>query len=312
MGFEYASSDSLMSDLFEIDGPDLDRGYLNLRAGEHAIEHDLREMLQELWTLYEPFADPGFRSGFARDPDARFWEMYLGCRLLRANRQLLPYADRHREGGQPDICVLDEAHGRIWIEATSPDLGQGPDRVIPPVPLNEGGGVVQAPVRQAQLRTSAALWNKTQQFERYVAQGVVAAEEIKAVAINIGRFGIYVFDDPPLIVRTVFPIGDQFVTFNTHTGDIVDQGYEIAPDIERAAGNIPRTAFLDERFNNVSGVIWSRVSIGSVPWERRPLAFVHNPMTLVPMPAEWGVWDEEYAALQHGDVWSVTDILADD
>lgn len=52
--------------------------------------------------------------------DVRFRGMYLGCTLLEARRTLLPVADRQREGGQPDLCVLEE-NRRIWIEAIAPD-----------------------------------------------------------------------------------------------------------------------------------------------------------------------------------------------
>jgi hypothetical protein len=55
-------------------------------------------MLQEMWVRYEPYADPDFRQGFARDVDGRFWEMCLGCTLIDAGRTLLPVVERQREG----------------------------------------------------------------------------------------------------------------------------------------------------------------------------------------------------------------------
>jgi hypothetical protein len=73
-----------MSDLFDVDGTNLDRGFENLKTAEFTNERQLRAMLQEMWTRYEPYADPDFRQGFARDVDGRFWEMYLGCTLLEA------------------------------------------------------------------------------------------------------------------------------------------------------------------------------------------------------------------------------------
>ena len=116
-----------MSDLFDVDGANLDPSFENLKAAQSPIDQQLRSMLQEKWERYEPYADPDFRPGFARDVDGRFLEMYLGCTLLEAGRTLLPVAERPREGGQPDLCVLDDGR-RIWIKAIAPDKGEpGPD-----------------------------------------------------------------------------------------------------------------------------------------------------------------------------------------
>ena len=79
----------MMTDLFDVDGANLDRGFENLKAAELPIEQQLHAMLQEMWGRYEPYADPDFRQGFARDVDGRFWEMYLGCTLLEAGRPRL-------------------------------------------------------------------------------------------------------------------------------------------------------------------------------------------------------------------------------
>lgn len=64
-----------MVDLFSSAGPDLDRGYLNLQADAHPIERELRQSLEALWAVYEPYADPNFAAEFARKPDTRFWEI---------------------------------------------------------------------------------------------------------------------------------------------------------------------------------------------------------------------------------------------
>lgn len=66
--------------------------------------------------------------------------MYLGCSLLEAGKALLPTSERARQGGQPDLCVID-GERRIWIEAITPDRGQhGPDAVAGPRSVNDSGG----------------------------------------------------------------------------------------------------------------------------------------------------------------------------
>ena len=301
-----------MTSLFDVGGDNLDLGFVNIREGRFAAEQRLQRALEEMWSVYAPYADLDFRQGFARDPDARFCEMYLGCALIGAGKSLLPSADRLREGGQPDICVLDGGR-RIWIEAIAPDRGvAGPDYVQGPQPMNEGGGFEPAPLRQAQLRLTSALWTKSQAIERYLAEGVIHQEDVRIVAIGGGRFGLHIPENGlPLILSAVFPIGAEFVRIDRATGQTVAQGFESSLTIERRTGAIPRTAFLDECFSPVSGVIWSRLGIGNMVRAERPLTFVHNPMARVPMRASWGVWDKEFVTQEREGEWEARDVIAD-
>lgn len=300
-----------MSDLFDVNGTNLDLGFENLKAAEFPIEQQLRVMLQEMWARYEPYADPDFRQGFARDVDGRFWEMYLGCTLLETGRTLLPVSNRQREGGQPDLCVL-EGDRRIWIEAITPDEGApGPDQIVRPVPFNEGGSLVAAPIRQAQLRTSGAFWTKAQKIGHYIEKRVIAPEDTRIIAISGSRFGVYAPEQPlPLVMTTLFPIGDAFITIDRDTGDVLEEGFHTAPLIHRERNPIPRTAFLDERFADISGVIWSRVGLGNLSRQIRPITYVHNPLALAPLPANWGIWDREFVTTLQDDGWESHDILA--
>lgn len=155
-----------MTNLFDVNGPSLDRGFENLKAAESPFEQQLHDHIEAMWATYKPYADPDFRQGFARDVDGRFWKMYLGCTLLGAGRTLLPVVERQRQGGQPDLCVLEDDR-RTWIEAVAPDEGApGPDQIARPIPMNEGGGLVTAPIRQPQLRASGAFWTKAQRIAR--------------------------------------------------------------------------------------------------------------------------------------------------
>ena len=243
-----------MRSLWNIDGGNLDVGYANLREARHTEERNIRTFLDAMWASYEPFADRGFRHGFARDPDARFWEMYLGCRLIKSGKTLLPFGERRFDGG-PDICVLDRER-RIWIEAIAPGPGEdGPDQVRGPVPIGEGGGAEYAPTRQAQLRMTSALLTKSDAFESYLQSGIVTPEDVRLIAIGVGRFGIYLVDRPlPTILSAVFPIGDQYVSIDRETLEVVDQGYGTSLEITRLGSAIPRTAFLDQKYAPISGI----------------------------------------------------------
>ena len=300
-----------MSDLWNVSGKNLDIGYINIRDAQHRCEVAIREALDDLWTRYAPYADPDFKEAFARDPAARFWEMHLGCRLLAAGKTLLAAVDRRRDGGQPDICVLDEGR-RIWIEAIAPEPGaEGPDQVRGPKPINKGGGLVAAPVRQVQLRASSALLTKTRVIEKYLRGGTIGAEDVRLVAIGAGRFGSLVTDEPlPLAMSVVFPLGGQYMTIDSASGAVMDEGFHFAPAITREGRAIPRTAFLDPLFANVSGLVWSRNGIGHLGQPDRPLTLIHNPLARQPMPQHWGVWDREFVTVPTNDSWASSDILA--
>lgn len=299
-----------MTSLWDIDGNNLDQIYVNLREASYAAELNIRGALDNLWETYEPFADQDFRQGFARDPEARFWEMYLAVRLLENGKTLLPTDERQSEGGQPDICVLDGGR-RIWIEATTPQHGEpGPDMVTTPIPINQGGRAVRSPRRQAQLRVTSALWTKLQAINRYQAEGIIAQDDVSLIAINAGRFGVYIGGgNLPLILSAVFPIGDEYVVFDRETFELVDRGFHSSFHIDRQGSAIPRTAFIENEFTNISGVIWSRISIGNMSHTQRPISLVHNPMASVIMSQEWGVWDKEFVATEDNEVWTVENIL---
>ncbi len=237
--------------------------------------------------------------------------MYLGCALIQGGKTLLATAQRQRAGGQPDICVLD-GERCIWIEAIAPDRGNaGPDQVRGPRPINEGGGFAPVPVRQAQLRTTSALWTKSQIVKSYLQTGVIRPDDVRLIAISGGRFGIHVPEGGlPLIMSSVFPIGEEFVTFDREHGGVIDRGFQDSLAIERQGSAIPRTAFVSEEFTHISGIIWSRISIGNMSRSQRPLTFVHNPFAVVPMPQSWGVWDREFVTRQDGDGWETEDILS--
>ena len=300
-----------MSSLFEIDATGLDVGYTNLREGRCAPEREIREKLEAMWGIYEPYADADYRAGFARDPDGRFWEMYLGCALLQAGKTLLSRSDRQSAGGQPDICVLDPDR-RIWIEAIAPERGaEGPDQVRGPQPINEGGGFEPVPERQAQLRATSALLTKSRIIKGYLQSGVIRPDDVRLVAIGAGHFARHVPEGGlPLIISSVFPIGDEFVKIDREHGGVVDRGFATSLEIGRRTSAIPRTAFVDESYSHISGIIWSRIGIGNMSRDDRPLTLVHNPYAVVPMPESWGVWDREFVTRKVGDGWEAEDILA--
>jgi hypothetical protein len=114
-----------MTLLFDNDDPDASQGFKNLKAAaEDSTGGKIRLGLEKLWSRFEPYADKQFIKEFGRHVEERFWEMYLGVRLLKGRKALrkkdkLP--NEKRDEG-PDFCI-QKGRRRIWVEVIAPSPG---------------------------------------------------------------------------------------------------------------------------------------------------------------------------------------------
>lgn len=293
-----------MSKIFEVDCDGLNQGYVNIRDAASGPEVGMRATIESMWEKYQPYADSDFCSGFAHDLDGRFWEMLLGCTIIDAGLDLLLAKDRESAGGQPDLCVIDNGH-RTWIEAIAPERGEpGPDQV----PELDFDRVFDIPIRQTRLRLTSAFWTKSQKIMQYIDEGIITPDDKRVIAISGCRFAMQILDDPPLPLTSLFPVGNEVVSIDRTTGDAVRHDFQYQSEIFRDGEGIPRTAFMDTKFSHISGVLWSRIGIGNLSRDVRPLTMVHNPIADVPISKCWGPWDREYVAKVEEDQLSLTDI----
>jgi hypothetical protein len=136
----------------------------------------MNAQLERLWTYHEANADQAFRAEFARQPDSRFWEMYLTAHLIRARKKLLSrteIARCHNGDKGPDIGVR-KGKRVIWIEAIAPARGdrENLDEVPELVPAGTSQRLFRAaPRREVELRITGALYKKALIFRRYRADG---------------------------------------------------------------------------------------------------------------------------------------------
>jgi hypothetical protein len=176
--------------LFDVDNPDAHIGYRNLRAAEFPVEKEIKAGLEALWVRYEPYADANFREEFSRQPDNRFWEMYLSVRLLDAAKKVRSKAEVARAARDvgPDVCI-QKGTRRIWIEAVSPDQGHenNPDRVAD-WPAEERRIDAEEQRRQVELRITTALSSKIEKFKEYRDNGMIDERDSCIVAISAGQF----------------------------------------------------------------------------------------------------------------------------
>lgn len=114
-----------------------------------------RKFIEELWKKYKPHADSHFRDQLSRNFKERFWEMYLGCSLMKMG------LDISSNDYGPDIKTTIDGK-TVWFEAIAPGPGKGKD-VVPEMPSNGS-----FPQHKIILRFTSAIWDKYQKLEKYL------------------------------------------------------------------------------------------------------------------------------------------------
>lgn len=292
--------DRTMPKLFDVEIDNPDGGWANIRRGEFPSEVETREALEGFWASFEPYADANFAESFAREPNSRFWEMYLTIWLLRQGKSVVRRADivdRARDHG-PDIQII-EGGRNVWIECVTPERGAfgNLDRVVDPM---EGAEPMEVrtfttPRREVELRVSSALLAKRNVFQNYIRDGIVGEHDIAIIAISAANFFTESSSlDWSRAATAVYPIGELEVVVNKKTGRIVRNEYGKSHTISRTgADGIPRSAFLNDYFSQVSGIIWSRITIGNFIGRADDMSFVQNHVASNPLAENWTAWSEE-------------------
>jgi hypothetical protein len=294
--------------LFDIDSPDAHIGYRNLRIGEFPVEREIKAGLEALWARYEPYADANFCQEFSRQPDNRFWEMYLTVRLLDAGKKIRSRAElpsAARDVG-PDLCI-QKGTRRIWIEAVSPEQGHAnnPDRVADR-PAEEARIDADEQRRQVELRITTALCSKIEKFKGYRNDGIIGERDSCIVAISAGQFALQaIHGGLPPPVTSVYPFGQEQAYFNSNARTF-NSVFDFAPQIRRVGGQaVDRTAFQDPENALISGLIWSHRSIGNFLARPDDFVFVQNQVGLRPIRRIWLKWSQAYFVVNNGQqLWA--------
>jgi hypothetical protein len=299
-----------MPSLFDNDDPDATQGFKNLRAAPADSEGGkIQAGLEEFWQRFEPYADKDFVKEFGRHPEERFWEMYLGVRLLEGRQALrkrnqLP--KKARDEG-PDFCI-QQGHRKIWVEVIAPSPGDEDN--LDKVPDLFASGAAREARRKIELRIGSALKTKTDKFARYREKGIIGPDDSCVVAIAASQFALEAAAESgaglPLPVTTVFPFGEEVITIDPQTAEFTSLSHKYSGEIERAQKEgkkpavVPCTAFQNEYFSGIDGLIWSHRSTGNFLGNTNDLVYVHNQLAKRPLPKRWMDWQEEYSPIDGG------------
>jgi hypothetical protein len=164
--------------------------------------------------------------------------------------------------------------------------------------------------RKIELRIASALKTRADKFARYREKGIIGPKDSCIVAIAASQFALEADVESgaglPLPVTTAFPFGDEVVTIDLETTEFASLSHKYSGEIKRAEKEgkkpaaVPRTAFQNEYFAGIDGLIWSRRSTGNFLGNTNDLVYVHNQLAKRPLPRRWMDWQEEYHPVDGG------------
>lgn len=239
-----------------------------------AVE-ERRARFENLWKIYEPYSDRDFVEQAQKRFHQKTWEMYLGNVLLRNGYSMEPV-----QTGKPDLKVVRKDEPTIWIECVAPEKGNGTDRV----PEMVHGIVQTVPEEEILLRIAATFEEKSKKFSEYLKKHVIADNEPRVIAINIGDLD-HVDGSPPRIISVLFAIGHLTLQFDQGRKNVTNTFYQRRTEISKKSGaKVQLGQFLGNEHKHVSAVIYSKNTVLNHPAHiGSDCILVHNPNTTVPL-----------------------------
>lgn len=280
-----------MKPLFDKNVTAIDPVYTNVRDGNGPYEIAARQLAEDLWSKYQPYADTHFLIEIRKSFHARFWEMYLTCTFMD-NDHAISSADIG-----PDIRIN---HGRkiIWIEAVTPTSGDPskPDSV----PCLRMGVAQEVPDKQIILRYRSAIHKKYfNNYFKYLEDEIVSNDDCYVIALNGCRIPSSRTDfEPPRIIRSVLPFGWQVVTVDTKSHKIVKTGYQYRAYLRKASGEkVDTDIFTKSEYQHISAIMFSNVDVANpTRFMGDDFIIVRNPLALRPLPDDFPRLGREYWA----------------
>lgn len=254
-----------MNSLFEVDDPQADLVYRNLRAPQREGAAIARANCDDLWRDFASYANDHFRVEFRRHFHQRWFEMYLAVGLLRAGLSIACPPE-----GAPDVQVRHPDGRILWLEAIAPTGGDAsnPDRVVSPTPAPGATSVAYyVPTDLVTLRVTGALHVKARRVKEYREKGVIAPEDEALVAINVNGIPHGVYDAETYALGAMYGVGPRYVTFDRASLIQVDSGFHHRPVLQRSSGStVDAGPFLHAGLGHIAGALISSTDAANCPY----------------------------------------------
>jgi hypothetical protein len=166
----------------------------------------VRQRCDELWRDFSDLADSNFIERFPYELHQRWFEMYLGATLRRAQ------LDVSAPKPGPDIRVIVEG-APIFIEAIAPIAGDPlhSDAVPAPSYTDAEGqpAAAQVPHDLITFRLANAFRTKADAFDRYRRNGYVSGDDACIIAINLRAIPHAWADAEEFWFRALYGVGNR-------------------------------------------------------------------------------------------------------
>lgn len=270
----------------------------------------IRRQLEGLWASYRDLATSHWYAEFPRHTQSRFWEMYLAVSLRGAGLSLAQLPDH-----SPDARITLSDGRKCWFEAVAVGAGDlsNADHVSD-FSARQGGPIVaeKVPEEQILLRLTGGIRAKRIQRAKQLRQRIINWRDPYVIAINSGAIPRAWFSSQfPWIIKAVYPIGYQFMTFDARTKEIADTGWTSRLDISRANGQkVATRLFASPRGAGISAIVYSSTHLGQLCTDGKiicgdDLVVVHNPFARNPLPSGFLGRGEEWRARLERDEFIV-------
>lgn len=216
-------SERMLPGLFFRSGPACER-YTIFRDRTDPLTIAVRAMIEDMWAKCWPYVDPQLPANAVNDFFPAFWELDIANSMLENGVALVEKA----VSKGPDLLCRSTPNVHIEAIVTTPGDPSHPDSV--PSIFNEVTWDV--PHDQFILRLRNAIEVKTGKRNEYLKKGILAETDPYVIAINSAPIDSSRAEmSLPDIVRAVLPYGDEYVTINVPSGDVVGGGFHHRPVI---------------------------------------------------------------------------------
>jgi hypothetical protein len=253
--------------------------------------------IESMWLLYKPYADTHFLTEVKQSDSKfyqRFWEMYLACSLMEKEFSI----ESHDEG--PDICTAIGIQ-KVWFEAIAPTKGEGENAIridcqTGPAKVAEEDKVSSLDAtkfqpEKVQLRYCSAVKDKYNKYKKYLEKEILSSTDCYIIAINgswiLSPFGKLLEEDGiPQIIKSVLPIGHNYIKISESNEDVIEQGYTYQDVIVKAnCSKVSKDVFFDEAYAGISAILFSYVDAINHPESfGDDFILIHNPLARNNLP----------------------------
>lgn len=234
----------------------------------------IKERLESIWCVYQPYAPKSFRTKFQFEFPQRWWEMYLTVGLLNIGANVTTF---HNDQG-PDARVLSE-NTTIWIEAVAPQPGNNSDAVP------EQGEDGDLPIRELVLRLAQGISSKRSILAKYISTGPITNSDCCIIAISaadLNGFGVLLDYRCPAMLTLLAGAGSLAIPL-TNPGTSYFRKESTV--LKNSSTEIPIALFDSADYNLISAVLYSSTDIVNSPQDpESTFELFLNPTSAKPLP----------------------------